>query len=767
MRIRCQPFGATAALRAITDERGFVTGSEDWAIDGEAIFQVRIAVAQSIFENLVLSVTSAEASAKANVAGEGIVSLEPFGEAKVATTVKGVDVTFSRVDPESGELTPVVTVDIAVDKQAGKIELFDGEGASLASIAVTAGTAQRRTTGIRTYVAVMGSGGEPELTVATRQPFPPFPRDILDLDAEYEGIIPDGWVVIEYGDDRKPFIGSIEAVSTVSRASYGIVAKVTRLALRDPWLEESDVALETIRNASVFVLGQALQLALQPIDEPVCGDTIRLQRIYPGLQSGRWIVVEGERSDVPGSSGVRTAELAMVAGVSLERQDFGDSIHTVLSLARPLANCYQRTTVVIHGNVAKATHGETREEVLGGGDASMPLQTFALRARPLTYLADASPLGASSTAEFRVDRLRWREARDLVTLSPRDRRFILRTDDTDVTTVTFGTGARGARPTPGQENITVRYRTGTGIAGNVPASKITQLSTRPLGVSAVVNPLPSTGGADRENLEQGRRNLPLGVLALDRLVSVRDYEDFTRARAGIGQASAVALSDGTRRVVHVTIAGTGDAPIDPSSDVFRSLRVAIQEAGDPMLPVTVAVRELILLILAVNVRIADDRLWADMEPVIRARLLDRFGFDRRRLGQAVLVSEVQAGIQEIPGVVYSDVDTLAGVPESITPQDLATLGATIGLPATGRIPARLARYEESTFEVDGVGMTLSDIAGRFSVSLASLVALNPQMAGTPLPIGSTVLVARGVRPAQIALLSRSLRDTLILREIRR
>ncbi|MFD0428269.1 hypothetical protein ACFQ60_09445 [Streptomyces zhihengii] len=79
--------------------------------------------------------------------------------------------------------------------------------------------------------------------------------------------------------------------------------------------------------------------------------------------------------------------------------------------------------------------------------------------------------------------------------------------------------------------------------------------TRPLGVTGVTNPLPASGGADADGPGLTRRNVPSAVSALDRLVSVGDYEDFARSRAGIGRAVARELFDGRRRVLHVTVAG--------------------------------------------------------------------------------------------------------------------------------------------------------------------------------------------------------------------
>ena len=87
----------------------------------------------------------------------------------------------------------------------------------------------------------------------------------------------------------------------------------------------------------------------------------------------------------------------------------------------------------------------------------------------------------------------------------------------------------------GLENVKARYRSGIGAAGNVDVGQLTNLLTRPLGVTGVTNPLPATGGADRDNRDQARERVPIALLALDRLVSVADFAGFARAFAGIRQ----------------------------------------------------------------------------------------------------------------------------------------------------------------------------------------------------------------------------------------
>jgi predicted phage baseplate assembly protein len=547
-------------------------------------------------------------------------------------------------------------------------------------------------------------------------------------------------------------------------------AKVTRLTLSDSWLEPTDRLLSAVRGATVYAQSERLELAPEPVTDDVSGNAIELGRLYDRLEAGRWIVVEGERTDIPGSTGVRAAEVAMISGVIQFAAPGlpGEKVHTGILLARPLGFRYRRSTVKVWGNVAKATHGETRAEVLGSGDARQAFQELGLRATPLTYLAAANPLGAEGELEVRVDKVRWHKAGSLVELGPDDRSYVTRTGDDDKTTVLFGDGLTGARLPSGGENVSARYRTGVGPGGNVRAGQISLLQTRPLSVSGVVNPIRASGGAPRDSLDQARRNAPLAVQALDRLVSIQDYEDFARARAGIAKASAQSLSDGRRRVAHLTIAGGGDIPIDPGSDLLRSLRLSLQQWGDPSEPFQVDVRELVLLVIAAGVEIHPDYSWDDVEPRLRAALLDRFGFERRELGQGVALSEVQACMQGVRGVVVADVDALAGVPESVTPAQLALLPGQLQPPPASRVTARPARFVRETRTVEG-DETLTDVAAEAGITVADLIRLNPTLVSAdPGGLAGTTLVVRlGIRPAQLAILSGAIPDTLILREVKR
>jgi predicted phage baseplate assembly protein len=257
-------------------------------------------------------------------------------------------------------------------------------------------------------------------------------------------------------------------------------------------------------------------------------------------------------------------------------------------------------------------------------------------------------------------------------------------------------------------NVNSTYRRGIGKAGNVKAEQVSLVQTKPLGVKSVINPLRASGGADKEDRDQARENAPLAVMALDRLVSLQDYTDFTRTFAGIAKARARQLSDRRRQFIHLTIAGVDDAPIDPTSDLQRNLLGALRKLGDLSIGIKIDSRELIILVLSANIRLQPDYLWDPVALEVRTTIFDKFGFRKRALGQPALLCEIIAAIQAVEGVAYVDVDAFGGVNERKTDdqtgkrrlQKLDELSASVQAIAAGTagpsqtVPAGLAAFED-------------------------------------------------------------------------
>jgi len=623
-------------------------------------------------------------------------------------------------------------------------------------------------------------------------PTPTENANIVSLDTVHDQILPGSWVVVDRPNTagkitKQLIITTAATVKEGSRADYGITATGTQITLHEPWLDVDADEFKVIRGTRVLAQSEALELALEPIEEPVCTPQkppasfdIELDGVYGGLEPGRWLIVSGERADIENITGVKAAELVMLAGVKqvFKRALPGDKTHTVITLATRLAYCYKRESLKIYGNVVRATHGETHPEVLGSGDSSKAMQQFELKISPLTFVSASTPRGAATTLEVRINDILWHEADNLAQLGPADRRYITRIDDNNKSKVIFGNGKRGARLPTGQENVKATYRTGIGKPGNVSKEQISLLVTRPLGVKSVINPLAASGGADREGADQARRNAPLGVTALDRLLSLKDYEDFAHTFAGIGKAAAARLSDGREQLVHVTIAGADDIPIETNSDLYRNLRAAFYEFGDPSQRVLIQTRELKLLIVSARVRLAPDYLWEAVQPKIKEALLEHFGFENRDLGQDAIESEAVSIIQCTRGVAYVDVDVFDAVDElelrraisspaglgSIKPGLKARIDASLAGPTYYTVPEPV-ELPDGESDAAKKPETLETVARTHGVKVEELRKLNPE-ATDPLPIGLRLLIQR-IRPAQLVMLTPNVTDTLFLAELPR
>jgi predicted phage baseplate assembly protein len=237
--------------------------------------------------------------------------------------------------------------------------------------------------------------------------------------------------------------------------------------------------------------------------------------------------------------------------------------------------------------------------------------------------------------------------------------------------VIFGDGEHGARLPSGVENVTAVYRSGIGAAGMVAADRITLMTTRPLGIRGVTNPLPASGAADPERADAARANAPLTVLAMGRVVSLRDAEDFARAFAGIGKAKAVSLWRGSAQWVHLTVAASVAAPVDPGattalpdfrvdpgSTLGKNLADSVETFREPSMQVRIDTYQPLYFDVAARVAIDDRHEWAAVEAALRSALVTAFSFAARSFAQPVSVAEVVQVVHSVRGVAFVDIDVL-------------------------------------------------------------------------------------------------------------
>ncbi|MCR9143972.1 MAG: hypothetical protein NXI24_17125 [bacterium] len=213
-----------------------------------------------------------------------------------------------------------------------EIRIFDGHDESINSVAyVDAGGAEKTI-----------SGGDDEIQRSElvdyttervyNVPLPPdYPEEWpnfantdsrVDLDSLYPRLVSSGWVLVENANTSRPY--RIAGTQGINRADFLLNEKLTRLHL------DTDAGLSGfgLRDSTVYVESEALALAAEPIPrvDVVSGDTIDLDRIVTGLETGRPLILTGLRSrlqvrddveDLTGglpriisTDGARTADLA-------------------------------------------------------------------------------------------------------------------------------------------------------------------------------------------------------------------------------------------------------------------------------------------------------------------------------------------------------------------------------------------------------------------------------------------------------------------------
>ena len=336
-----------------------------------------------------------------------------------------------------------------------------------------------------------------------------------------------------------------------------------------------------------------------------------------------------------------------------------DRKRTKLFLGEELQNIYDHDSFAINANVAPATHGETTaNEVLGGGNGASINQQFTLSKNPLTYVAAATASGGDTTLEVRVNDVLWQETTSLFLLNERSQAYAVQHDDDSNTIITFGDGIKGARLPSGQENIVATYRSGIGLEGEVGTGSLMLMQNRPLGVLEVSNPLPATGAADPETLDNAQTNAPLTVLTLDRIVSIKDYEDFAATFSGIGKAQSITLWTGVTNIAHITIAAANGDPVATDSALYDSLVRAMDAARDTTVsmqidsyvPAFFNVKARLLI----DARLVRETVEAQVEETLRAA----FSFESRNFGQAVTEAEVLAEIHKVEGIIAVDLTAL-------------------------------------------------------------------------------------------------------------
>lgn len=307
---------------------------------------------------------------------------------------------------------------------------------------------------------------------------------------------------------------------------------------------------------------------------------------------------------------------------------------------------------VLRGNVASAGHGERQNErILGSGNAASLSQSFVLNVAGISFVADATlPAGVRADLAVLIEGRRWTEVATLDASGPGDAHYVVRMTEEGHVRVAFGDGTRGRRLPSGSNNVRVRYRLGSGLAGNLPPGSLEKPARPSPLVDKVHQRADARGGGDMEGVASLKRNAPASLLTLERAVSADDYAHLAAAHAAVWRARAFALPSALRRPrIEVVVVPAGGVSLDER--LQAALRDFLAAHSLPGVQPVVTEFSRVLMRLKVTLRVVAAEYDPDaVKAQAMARLTETFALERREIGATLYLSEVFAVVEAIAGV---------------------------------------------------------------------------------------------------------------------
>ncbi|HEY2636549.1 MAG TPA: hypothetical protein VGI54_04105, partial [Solirubrobacteraceae bacterium] len=148
-------------------------------------------------------------------------------------------------------------------------------------------------------------------------------------------------------------------------------------------------------------------------------------------------------------------------------------------------------------------------------------------------------------------------------------------------------------------------------------------------------------------------NAPSTVRTFGRAVSLTDVADLVKESGEVAKAQSVELWDGLDRAIHVTVAGQA-AGVFTDADL-RRLGAALEAARDPGSRVLLENFRPLAVALRAMVTVDDRYVRSGVLAAVRAAVADALSFDSALLGTPLHLSDVYRVIQDVDGVLASDV----------------------------------------------------------------------------------------------------------------
>lgn len=270
----------------------------------------------------------------------------------------------------------------------------------------------------------------------------------------------------------------------------------------------------------------------------------------------------------------------------------------------------------------------------------------------------------------------WQQVDDLAVLQGPLWAYTL---DPEAGIVTFGNQLQGMIPPVGQRILVLQMRAGGGSSGNLPAGSLAGITARdatgaPVGQLTVVQPIPTTGGADSETLDQAQQRIPALLRHQGRAVTAGDYQTLAESMPGanLGRVAVLPLfkpqtmANNVPGVVSVMVIPNKAGVSQPCPRADRTLLQSVYHYLSPLSPATAEMyvigSDYIGIGISVGVEVRAGyglmQVAQAVETALRNYLwpippggLDNSGWE---LGRNVRSLELEVIVSKVPGVVEVD-----------------------------------------------------------------------------------------------------------------
>lgn len=245
---------------------------------------------------------------------------------------------------------------------------------------------------------------------------------------------------------------------------------------------------------------------------------------------------------------------------------------------------------------------------------------------------------------------------DLLSSDDSERVCILEIERDNTVFVRFGDGQYGKAPEPG-DRFHAHYRVGNGRVGNIGRETLAHVVTNAQGIVEVRNPLPASGGVDRESMEHIRQTAPFAFRTQLRAVTEEDYGTMAQQDPAIREARGTFRWTGSWYTACVSVdaqaVGGPDAALLAATksrlDLFRMAGVDLEVEG----ALIVGLR------IEMNICVAADHFQSDVrDAIVRLFTIGDLCDGQRGIlnpenftfGQTIYTSPFIAAAQGVEGV---------------------------------------------------------------------------------------------------------------------